>query len=234
MSALLKSPLLKRIAFVVSILVLLAVGGWAQWSIFLNHPAPVDTPVAEEPRVDVGRIQAEAARTSEPTVAAEPSVRPAPTPERRPVTGAAERGSSTGPSDGPDMDFAQGQPTPPEARVEPGPAPAPASAETRQTVVPATPEKQSAREQEQEREAKRAQEEAEARKAAAAKREKADKSDKSDKSDQRSGRPSFSYRDRPSFPDRDAIPSRREVRAFIREHLEDLPARFRRPPPWAR
>src|SRR5262249_11513759 len=137
MSSLLKSALLKRIAFFVFILVLLVVGGWAQWSIFLNHPAPVDTPVAEEPRVDVGRIQAEAARTSEQPVAAQPSVRPAPTPERRPASGTAERGSTTAPSDGPDMDFAQGQPTPPEARVEPAPAAAPASAETSQAAAPA-------------------------------------------------------------------------------------------------
>jgi len=227
MSPLLKLPLLKRIVLVVSVPVLLAVGGWAQWSIFLNHPAPVDAPVAEAPRIDIGRIEAEAARTSEPPVAAQPSSRPASTPERRPATGSSERGSTAAPADEPDMEFAQGQATPPEARVEPAPAPAPASTETRQAAVPATPEKQSAREQEKEREAKRAQEEAEARKAAAAKREKADRAD------QGGGRPSFSYRDRPSFPSRDAI-SPREVRAFIRDHLEDLPARFRRPPPWAR
>jgi len=219
------SPLLKRIALVVLLPVLLAIGGWAQWSFFLNNRAPVETPVAEAPPVDVARI-------TEAATAADPSNRPAPIREGRTAAGTTERPTSSAPPDELDTDPAQSQAPPPEARPEPTPAPAPA--ETREAPAPAAQEKQRA--QEQEREAKRAQEEAETRKAAAAKREKAEKverAEKPDRHDQGGGRSAFSYRERPSFPSRDAI-SPREVRAFIREHLDDLPARFRRPPPWAR
>ena len=218
-------PLLKRIAFVASIPVLLAIGGWAQWSIFMTNPAPVDGPVAEAPRVEV-------ARSGEQPIAAEPRIRPAPSSERPAAIGTAERVQPPAAPDELDTEFAQGSAAaPPEARIEPAPAPALMSEDTRQAALPATKENQSAREQEQERESRRAQEEAaEARKAAAAKREKADKADQAKQ--QGGGRPPFAYRDRPPFLDRDGI-SPREVRAMIRSRLEDMPARFGRPP-WAR
>jgi hypothetical protein len=238
-------PLLKRIAFVASIPVLLAIGGWAQWSIFMTDPAPVDGTAADIPRVEI-------ARTGEEPIPAEPRTKPARSSDRPAAIDAAERAQPPAPGPEVDTDFAQGYAAPPEARIEPVAAPALASVENsanaaaaeqkpprdrtqdtkaRQAALPATQDNQSAAEQE--REIRRTQDEAaEARKAVAAKREKAEQ----DKQ-QGSGRPSLASRDR-SFPGPDGI-SRRDVRALIselRSRMEDMPPRFGRlgRPPWAR
>jgi len=185
---------LKRLAFVLSVPTVLAIGGWVQWTTFTTDAATVGTSTAGGSRADVVR------NSEQPNAsAADSRIKPAPSPDRVAGDGTAAGAQPPVPAVRANTEFAQANASPPDPPIEPAPAAEresgekaerveqlpPSSAtsrsstketkERRASLPGETQEYRPTREQERERESRRSQNEAaDPRKAIVAKRQKSD------------------------------------------------------------
>jgi hypothetical protein len=108
---------LKRLAFVVSVPAVLAIGGWAQWTTFTTDAATVGTSTAGGSRVDVVR------NSEQPNASATPSrIKPAPSPDRLAGDGTAAGAQPPIPAARANTEFAQANAAL-DPRIKPAPSP---------------------------------------------------------------------------------------------------------------
>jgi hypothetical protein len=192
---------LKRLAFVLSVPAVLAIGGWVQWTTFTTDAATVGTSTDGGSRADVVR------NSEQPNAsAADSRIKPAPSPDRPAGDGTAAGAQPPVRAVRANTEFAQANASPPDPSIEPAPAteresgeklsgettrgelaePQPPGSSTSRSSTKETKERRASlpgetqeyrptREQERERESRRSQNEvADPRKAIVAKRQKTD------------------------------------------------------------